>query len=186
MLAGFIKYLIEVIYFYPYTLCILSDVGPTFPDHCTENGIAFAFWFRIPDNVTFGNHKVAVRHAYKNGFRIEIVQKKLRMNLLTTNFKISCPEFDVNFGHHWTHLAIVFRIRPSYKLYCYVNGSLEKTETITTKGRDCKHWLRTWFIRTSRLRFHRNSPSQHTTSEQHFLQRHFNVLTLCQRHVLAG
>ena len=58
------------------------------------------------------------------------------MSLLVTSFSLVCPPFPVDYGHDWTHFAIVFRIIPSHKLFCYANGVLMGTQTSKGNGKN--------------------------------------------------
>ena len=105
------------IFNYNIILCYRS-LDKDFLHTCQKTGITFSFWGKIHK----GNMYIDV-HSSKNGFQVTKNGDNLNLNLYADAFRYQCiKSISPNQEKKWNHFALSFRIKPSPKLTCYLNG----------------------------------------------------------------
>ena len=114
-----------------YILHYLSrDLSPGLSERCSATGFTITFWSKDELEGSQASKFIDFQDS-KNGIKVLRYEvNKIRIALLTDVFVISCNNSPMNYGNasEWHHFGVSFRIRPSPKLSCYLNGRLYQTQ----------------------------------------------------------
>ena len=81
-------------------------------------------------NSSTASYFLLLQEQQMNGFQLSRNDNLIRMSLSADDFVFECEFSPDNYGNAsiWHHYGVSFRIVPSPKLSCYVDGNLYKTQ----------------------------------------------------------